>query len=127
VILDTKGNIFGGFTPVEWDFNSGWKADDSLKSFVFTLKNPHNIPARKFALRAEMKHQAICCNATLGPCFGGVPGCDIAVSRDCNRDNMNWTDLDAVYTNDTGLGRKIVFTGSKHFQAKEIEVFEITA
>jgi hypothetical protein len=46
VISDTKGNIFGGFTPVEWESrtpNSEWdgfnclKADDSLKSFLFTL------------------------------------------------------------------------------------------
>jgi hypothetical protein len=36
-----------------------YKADDSLKSFVFTLKNPHNISARKFALKTEEKHWAI--------------------------------------------------------------------
>jgi hypothetical protein len=37
VILDTKGNIFGGFTPVEWEsptVNPDHKADDSLKSFL---------------------------------------------------------------------------------------------
>jgi hypothetical protein len=58
VILDTKGNIFGGFTPVEW--RSRWfgkpMADDSPKSFLFTLKNPHNISARRFALKATEKH-----------------------------------------------------------------------
>jgi hypothetical protein len=63
VISDTKGNIFGGFTPVEWESrkwngeigknNSCLKADPSLKSFIFTLQNPHNVPARRFALRAE--------------------------------------------------------------------------
>jgi hypothetical protein len=71
VILDTKENIFGGFTPVEWesrkwnkkydDESNCWKADDSLKSFLFTLKNPHNIPARRFALKAEEHDQAIWC------------------------------------------------------------------
>jgi hypothetical protein len=47
VILDTDGNIFGGFPPVEWESLSGWKyqPDDSRKSFMFTLKNPHNIAA----------------------------------------------------------------------------------
>jgi hypothetical protein len=59
VILDMKGYIFGGFTPVEWDSNSCWKADDSQKSFLFTLKNPHNIPARRFALKDEKKHREI--------------------------------------------------------------------
>jgi hypothetical protein len=37
VLLDTKGNIFGGFTPV---------TDESQKSFLFTLTNPQNVGAR---------------------------------------------------------------------------------
>jgi hypothetical protein len=31
------------------------KADSSLESFLFTLKNPQNVPARRSALKAEMK------------------------------------------------------------------------
>jgi hypothetical protein len=68
LILNTKGNIFGGFTPVEWESRkwnkkresegNSWKADPSLKSFLFTLKNPHNIPARRFALKAEKAREA---------------------------------------------------------------------
>jgi hypothetical protein len=58
LIQDTEGNIFGGFTPVQWESGTHdkrasqrlWKsncckADPSLKSFLFTLKNPHNFPA----------------------------------------------------------------------------------
>jgi hypothetical protein len=108
VILDTKRNIFGGFTPVEWDSRITFKADDSQKSFVFTLKNPHNIPARRFALKAEKKHQAIYCDFRYGPWFG-----DIRVSDNCNAN--------------TGLDGRIVFTGSEYFQVTEIEVFEIAA
>jgi hypothetical protein len=65
VILDTQGNIFGGFTPVTWEWNGKnlWKADDSQKSFVFTLKNPQNIPAKRFALKAKKKHLAIGCDS----------------------------------------------------------------
>jgi hypothetical protein len=62
VILDTDGNIFGGFTPVEWESRYGEKADPSLMSFLFTLKNPHNVPARRFALKAEKKNKAISCS-----------------------------------------------------------------
>jgi hypothetical protein len=49
VILDTDGNMFGSFTPVVWESRQydpsvrGGnlpKADPSLKSFLFTLKNP---------------------------------------------------------------------------------------
>jgi hypothetical protein len=100
VILDTKGNIFGGFTPVEWDSRPGYKADPSLKSFLFTLKIPHNVPPRRFALRAEQKDKAIYCGPASDPHYR--------------------------YTNDTGLEAERFFTGSKYFQAKEIEVFEIT-
>jgi hypothetical protein len=131
VILDTDGNVFGGFTPVEWESRE-WngkhgrednclKADDSLKSFLFTLKNPHNIPARRFALKAEEKWAAIVCDSESGPFFW-----DIGVSDNCNANSLSHTFLGLVYTNDTGLDGNAVFTGSEHFQVKEIEVFEIT-
>jgi hypothetical protein len=94
VILDTEGNIFGGFTPVEWesrvwnrkagDENNYRKVDDSQRSFLFTLKNPHNIPARRFALNAGMKHKAVWCNCRYGPCFGGID-----VSDHCNANTLN--------------------------------------
>jgi hypothetical protein len=137
VILDTNGHIFGGFTPVEWesrkwngmagDESNCWKADDSLKSFLFTLKNPHNIPARRFALKAKRKHLAIDCDSGWGPCFGGFLGfCDMVVSDNCNANTDSYTSLGYSYTNDTGLDGDVVFTGSLKFRVKEIEVFEIT-
>jgi hypothetical protein len=82
VILDTNGNIFGGFTPVEWesrvsngkwgDTNNCWKGDESQKSFLFTLKNPQNVAPRRFALKAEKRHAAIYCNSERGPHFGDL-------------------------------------------------------
>jgi hypothetical protein len=128
VILDTEGNIFGGFTPVEWESPPSWKgkADDSVKSFVFTLKNPHNISARRFALIAKEKDWAISCDSERGPCFGCVPS-DIYVCDDCISCAGSHTSLGPTYIKDSGLAREIVFTGSKHFQVKEIDVFEIAA
>jgi phosphopantetheinyl transferase (holo-ACP synthase) len=127
-----EGDIFGGFTPVEWE-SRVWngkhgnesnccKADDTLKRFLVTLKNPHNIPARRFALPAEAKQYAIICGSEWGLAFG-----DIAVSNDCNTNTSSSTWLDNSYTNDTRLAGTIVLTGSKNFQVKEIEVFEIAA
>jgi hypothetical protein len=123
VILETDGNIFGGFTPVEWESPQPWKykADDSQKSFLFTLKNPHNIAARTFALKTGAKHRAIQCNSKWGPRFY-----DIRVSDHCNTNTDSWTYLGDVYTNDTGLDGKTFFAGSQTFQVKEIEVFKIT-
>jgi hypothetical protein len=126
VILDTKGNIFGGFTPVEWASGNKWKADNSQKSFLFTLKNPHNIPARRFALKAEKKHLAMYCYSGHGPRFGAI-ACDIVVFDNCNTNTENYTQLGCSYINDTGLDGFVVLAGSQFFQVKEIEVFEITA
>jgi hypothetical protein len=131
VILDTDGNIFGGFTPVKW--KSHWapksKADDSLKSFLFTLRNPHNMPAKRFGLMVEMKHAAIDWHPDWLPCFGTdlSSRCDIAVCNDCNTSCWSRTSLGNSYINDTGLDGGIVFTGSEYFQVTEIEVFEIAA
>jgi hypothetical protein len=123
VLLDTEGNIFGGFTPVEWESppQAKYKADDSEKSFLFTLKNPHNIAPRRFALKATEKQRAVCSNSEWGPYFR-----DVRVSDNCNANTSSSASLGDVYTNDTGLNEDTVFTGSKNFQVKEIEVFEIT-
>jgi hypothetical protein len=57
VILDTDGNIFGAFSPVDWQppAKSRYKADPSLTNFLFLLKNPDKVHARRFALNAEEK------------------------------------------------------------------------
>jgi hypothetical protein len=128
VILDTDGNIFGGFTPLEWESRT-WKrvgscdkADTSLKSFIFTLKNPHNIPARRFALIPHQRHDAITVDTNRGPDFHDISVCD-----DCNVNTRSCTSpFGNTYTNDTGLDRKTFFTGSESFQVKEIETFNIT-
>jgi hypothetical protein len=133
LIQDVGGFVFGGFTPVPWESrvwngkdggeHNCWKGDDSLKSFLFTLANPHNIPARKFALKGEMKQYALFCASDRGPWFFGMGYLDSA-NPDAN--TRSYTDLDQAYTNGTGLVGKTVFTGSEHFRVKEIEVFEIT-
>jgi hypothetical protein len=125
VILDTNGNIFGGFTAVEWDFPARntllYKRDDSQKSFLFTLKNPHNFAARKFGLKAGPFYGAICCDCDDGPSF-----CDINVSNLCQRNSDSCTSgFGNSYINDTGLDGTTFFTGSENFQVKEIEAFEI--
>jgi hypothetical protein len=131
LIQDTRGNIFGGFTPVDWesqranhsyDCSNCFKADPSLKSFLFTLNNPQNCPARKFTLKAQRKDKAIICDYARGPHFH-----DIAVSDSCNAKTSSYTyNFGLSYANDTGLNGRTFFTGSERFTVKEIEVFEIT-
>jgi hypothetical protein len=130
VILDTNGNIFGGFTPVEWE-SRVWdgkastckkllKTDPSLKSFLFTLKNPDNVPARKFPLIATKKPVALGCHGNGGPDF-----CDIIIYSNCNTSTGNFTSLGYRFTNDTGKHVPSFLTGSNTFQVEEIEIFEI--
>jgi actin-related protein len=47
-----------------------WRGDDSLRSFLFTLRNPHGVPPRKFALKKEKKEKAIVCSSTYCAGFG---------------------------------------------------------
>jgi hypothetical protein len=129
LILDADENIFGGFTPVEWesrewqgDGRNCLKADPSLTSFLFTLNNPHNVPARRFALKPEKKDEAIYCASGRGPYFH-----DIRVSDNCNTNSDSGTYyFGNRYINDTRLDGSTFLTLSTYFQVKEIEVFEIT-
>jgi hypothetical protein len=122
VILDTDRNIFGGFTPVEWDSTSRYKANYSLKSFVFTLKNPHNVKARRFVLKAKEKDDAIYWDDNPGLSFYG----GIHVSNHCNTVTFSSTEsFGKASTNDTGLDGDTFVTGSHYFKVKEIEVVEI--
>jgi hypothetical protein len=142
LILDTEGNIFGGFTPVEWEGESWdmrrplrlgnddmlYKPDPSLKSFLFSLKNPHNFPPRRFALKAEKQNVAIRRYFLPGRAIYGPHFHDIFLFNDCNASTANRTSgFGTCYANDTGLDGKTFFTGSEDFQVKEIEVFEIIA
>jgi hypothetical protein len=79
-----KGFIFGGFTPVAWDLNSGYKPDSTQKSFVFNVKNARNSEAKKFSL--SNSSQAIYCHSLFGPYFRS--GHDIKVVNGCNGNKM---------------------------------------
>jgi hypothetical protein len=70
VVVNTDGNVFGGFTLLKWKSDAKWKRDDSLRSFLFTLTNPHGVPPKKVALKEEQKHCAIYCISEFCAVFG---------------------------------------------------------
>jgi hypothetical protein len=110
---------------VRWENTGGWKGDDSLRSFLFTLRNPHGVPPRKFALKAEKKQDAIYGNSAYSAVFGGW---DILVCSHCNAHRDSYTRIsnrwsDRTYANDTAF--EDFLTGAEYFTVKEIEVFEI--
>jgi hypothetical protein len=120
IVRDTCQNIFGGFTPVPWENDGGGKADDSRYSFLFTIKNPHNVPPRKFRLRDDTAVFAIVCRPHWGPVFSGVK-----IVSDCNTKDNDAGGLGNTYANDTGLDGTTFLTGKPNFRVVEIEVFEI--
>jgi hypothetical protein len=107
-----------------WTPSRCYTADDSLKSFLFTLKNPHNILPRRVALNAAEKDKAIMRDCYFGPSFGS----DILISNHivASPETFPNTSHGETYTEDTGLAGDRVFMGGRQFQVKEIEVFEIS-
>jgi hypothetical protein len=133
VALDTEGNIFGGFTPLELGgerTESCHREDLSLKSFLFTLKNPDNSPARKFPLKPEKKDCALYCSPV--PSFGGEDHsgdccCDLII--DCKTAEMNLFG-NSYDCSPEPADRVHLFGNGEARWAKcdltEVEVFEIT-
>jgi hypothetical protein len=124
LIRDASGNVFGGFTPVKWESSAPGeighvKGDESLRSFLFTLKNPSGVAARKFALKAGAKQSAICCDTDCGPVFGRT--C-IYVADSCNANTLNFGE---EYESVSGKVEAEFLTGAQFFTVKEIEVFQI--
>jgi hypothetical protein len=121
----SAGDIFGVFTPVALESRTKdprSKGDPNLKSFLFSLKNPHNLAAKKFGLKTENQDEAIECISDCGPVFVG----GICVRNRCNTD-LSYTSLFGEgHANDTRVDGETFFTGSADFITKEIEVFEIT-
>jgi hypothetical protein len=124
LILSTNECIFGGYTPVEWSSrgtNNNYVPDPSRKSFIFSIKNPHNLPARIF----EQKQQGNAINDRIdyGPVFGN--GCDLWVGDQCQKSRSSGSRLGTAYANDTGITGYQVLTGAQDFTVQEIEVFEV--
>jgi hypothetical protein len=66
--------------------------------------------------------EAIICGSDRGPNF-----LDLWIWDNGNGNSQGGTNLGCSYPNDTGLAGEKVFTGSNHFQVKEIEMFKITS
>jgi hypothetical protein len=69
------------------------KVDESLKRFLFMLKNPHNVWTRRFVLKDEKEGEAICCDSEDGPVFSDGVICD-----NYNTNTSSFPDLGGSYT-----------------------------
>jgi hypothetical protein len=137
IIADIHWNVFGGFVVPPWEprvWNRKFEEDDNRpkgdstgESFLFSLRNPCNTPAMKFPLITGNSSLAIRCDLSKGPCFGAVRWGDITVYDKCNLNSTSHTrGFGGTYDNTSERDGRTFFTGSEHFTAREIEVFEIT-
>jgi hypothetical protein len=120
-LISSKNScIFGGYNPLAWSSRGAYVPDPSLMSFLFTIKNPHNLPPQIFKKNGEA--YAIYDKSTYGPTFGDHA---LRICDQCQSSDSNYSRLDNGYVNDTGITRDQVLTGSYNFTVEEIEVFEV--
>ena len=135
IIKSTDNYIFGGYTSISWNstkWNGKCGSDNNARrkgnglEFIFTLKNPHNIPPSKFNIQKCWLDHSICCDINLGPIFGCN---DIRIENNCNIKSNSFGYYDfkpGEYCFDDTTGKKrMLFTGSSTYKVEEIEVFKI--
>jgi hypothetical protein len=118
LIRTTKGNIFRGYTPLMWESTGGWKKDESLGTFLFTLKNPHGLDPIRFRFKSGQSTAIDCESSSL--CFG--LGADFRVRDNCNKNNDSYTNFGNSFENSTKIDSRIVLDGEHYFTVEELEV-----
>ena len=106
-----KGNenfIIGGYTPLNWDDNSGWKNDN--ETFLFSLTDNKIFNKNK-------TEGSIYCSKFYGPHFHCL------LFKDGN--NMNKIYLANGCTNYKDLNNIIPNGGNKYHDVEEVEIYKI--
>ncbi|PRP81201.1 hypothetical protein PROFUN_02035 [Planoprotostelium fungivorum] len=94
VIKSVNDSLFGGYAEASWEARGNYVR--TTKSFLFALNNPH------------------------GPTFGG--GHDLCVYSASDENATSYSKFHS-FVDTTGKGENL-FTGTKHFTTKEIEVYK---
>ena len=117
IIVKSEGlKRFGGFTPIPWNSDGGYKDDPSLKTFIFSLDKK-----KIYSLYYEGT-DSVLHNENYGPCFGLGP--DISIIGNPIEEN-------ALYTNQCSYNYKgedsplSEYNGRNYLKAIEYEVFQI--
>ena len=113
LIKSSEGFIIGGYTPLEWDSNSGWKSDN--ETFLFSLTN------KKIFQKKVKGTDSIYCGKNVGPWFPFI-GC-----RDSGKQNM--TQGEFLYDGEYFHNFKEIIPNSnknKFFDVDEVEIYKIT-
>ena len=130
LILNNKGNIFGGFSSIPWTRNRG--IQNSEDCFLFTLTNIYNIEPTKFPY---LKNDSVTHYRNCGPCFGDDGEdqfkADLCIcGENFQLNHSGFSNFPNSYKDILGKGKSI-FTGESnndniYFELKELEVFKLT-
>ena len=109
LVKSTEGLIFGGYTPLHWDSNSGWKEDD--KTFLFSLTSNKKFNKNK-------KGESIYCYALHGPFFAyiGFRGKNMSKGDYQYGSGDYFENYNEIIPNEKNI---------KEFNAEEVEIFKI--
>ena len=115
VLIESEGKRrFGGFTPIPWRTEKGFKKDYDYKTFIFSL-DYHKI----YYLKEPIK--AVYHNKNYGPCFG--LGFDIGIMGNPIKDNVIKTYQNSyIYHGDNYLSEYIF---PYKIKALDYEVFQV--
>ena len=111
LIKTTDGILIGGYTPLSWDENSGYKNDND--TFIFSLTT-NNISSK------ENINSSINCNKNVGPsscCFG------LGITDKKNMSQGQFGSACSYYTDFTKI---IPNNKSGVFDAEEVEIYKIS-
>lgn len=97
-------------------------------SFLFSFRNPEELPPFKAPLKNQDTQYALCRYTTSGPSFGG--GLDLFVASNANANSLSSSNFGYSYQPPlkyTGRTPKHdLLTGGKHFTPSEVEVLFLT-
>ena len=112
LVKDTDGNVFGGYTTVQWRSSADleWRYDPD--AFLVTVVNPHADPPARFLPRGYMYTVAA---SRYGPYFGDV----LVDGAFC------CTDIGVSYMNSSRHAGGTVLTGARNCTPVEVETWRL--
>jgi len=124
VIQSTKGNIFVGYNPKNWETNSQYTYDTG--TWLFNLVNQDKVAPCKMA--SHSGNNGAYNYVSYGPTFGG--GFDLYVCDNCSSSKGSYSSLGHSFTPPTGYtygqqNAQAFLAGEYYFQVSEIEVFKV--
>lgn len=111
--------IFGGYAVCAWPSN-GWITDDTLRSFLFSLRSPVLSNPQMFKLK-DPQH---CLYANTDHILYFGAGTEICIPNGCNTTTSSSSCVNPAYFENT-TGNRFILCDTKNFMVSEVEIFRV--